>query len=158
MAPAPHGGRSGRQQLAHADVLDPVPEGREHVQQAAATVRVGVAPARQLGMDRRALVLPRQALEPIGEGVCHGAPVQQVEGQEMLGAEQALVDQVVVDPVPLKFNIDDATPGPASRLAFSPLEGERQGLRGAATCHEIRSDFAEATDRRSQHYEPRKMR
>lgn len=37
-------------------------------------------------------------------------------------------------------------PGPALKLAFSPLEGERQGLRDAARCHETRSDFAEPTD------------
>jgi hypothetical protein len=58
----------------------------------------------------------------------------------------------------LKFTTDDASPGPGLKLAFSPLEGERQGLRGVATCHEIRNDFLEATDRRSLHYEPRKIR
>ncbi len=33
------------------------------------------------------------------------------------------------------------------KLAFSPLEGERQGPCGVATCHEIRSDIIETTDR-----------
>ncbi len=89
------------------------------------------------------MALPRQRFHSLGERVRHGAPVEQVEGQEMIGVEQEAVDQVALDPVA-------AQPGDGVPLADhqdDPGGSGRTQLKKGGSINLLRGAMVEMADR-----------